>query len=97
MNDLTLFFQNKKNLIGLIFVLFLFVSIPIAVFLLQKQIIFKSRASTSTMPFEIIQNTSPQQPLSCEGQTCASKSLDIILKIKTGTDNPKEPIQAIVK
>lgn len=97
MNDLKLFFQNKKSLAGVIIFLLILVSIPLGLFLVQKQQIFKSRASTLTRPFDIIENTTPQKPAECDETTCTINSLNIIIKPNIGVGESNEPIQAIIK
>lgn len=97
MNNIKSSFQNKKSLAEAIILLFLLVGIPIGVFLVQKQQIFKSRAATLTRPFDIIQNTTPQKPAECDETTCTINSLNIIIKPNIGVGESNGPIQAIIK
>lgn len=84
---------SKKQIIIL---LILLTGLIISVYLVLNRQIIKSRAA-GEKPFEVIQNTTPQQAVSCEGNSCATKSLNIIIKPKVEIEGPNEPIPAIVR
>lgn len=73
----------------------LLLGLVITVYLVQTKQIFKSRASNTNQSFLVIQNTSPQQPAECNGNTCTTKTLDITIKPNLEGE-PTEPIPAKV-
>lgn len=97
MDDLKIFLRKREKLTSLIILFLILVSLPIGVYMIQRQQIFKSKASTSDTPFEIIQNTATPQKAICYEQYCVIKSLDIIIKPNIGLENIKEPVKAIVR
>lgn len=64
--------------------------------LVQRQQVFKSRAAILDKPFEIIQNATPQEAAACEGKSCTTKTLNIIIKPVILENIPKSPIVAQV-
>lgn len=79
----------------IIFFVILFAGLAASVYLALNRQIFKPRASVVNRTFDIIQNTVPQQPAICEGSSCTTETLNVIIRPNL-QDEPTAPIPARV-
>lgn len=71
------YYFNKKQII---FFIILSIGLIASVYLVLNRQIFKSRASVSNRAFTITQDTNPEQPAECTGDSCKTETLNIIIK-----------------
>lgn len=93
MNIANFTIQIKKSPAILIIIL---AGLIAAVYLVQNKQIFKSRATEPNIPFEIIEDTSQQNKISCNETRCTTKSLKIIIRPKLNKEITS-PVEAFVE
>lgn len=83
---------NKKQILIMVILL---VGLIVGMYLVSNRQILKSRAFMVSSLFTIIQDTNPQKDAICDGDSCTSETLDIVIKPNLSED-PKGPIRAKV-
>lgn len=71
------YYFNKRQII---FFIILSAGLIASVYLVLNRQIFKSRASVLNRSFTITQDTNPEQPAECTGDSCKTETLNIIIK-----------------
>lgn len=73
---------TRKQIISIILIVILLVGLGVGIFLVQRQQIFKSKASQQLQNAFEITPADPQKTVSCSEGTCQTDTLDVQIKLQ---------------
>lgn len=73
---------TRKQIISIVFIAVLLVGLGVGIFLVQRQQIFKGRASQQLQNAFEIKPADPQKSVSCSNGTCQTDTLDVQIKLQ---------------